>query len=162
MLAVAPCMDILSLRVIVGLKSGMPRESSNKFWKDWSTVTPDALLIETSNLRIYFWTTTTISKSSISASLLVSQMKRRSKFSVVLHRIWRLRLSVRQSIVVHLPTSGHSVYSYLLFCLANFLIGVPLTKSYMTRFAGPIISFLNRSKKLWAQKRKTSLPNCSP
>ena len=161
MLAAVLCMGTLSQRATVGSRSGTPRESSNRFWRDWSTVILGVSPIGISSLKICYWTTTITSRSLISAFLLAFPTRRRSKYSVVLHHIWRQKLFAKLSTVDHQPTSGPSVFSYLLFCLDNFLIGELLMKSSMTRFAEPTISFLNRFKKHSALKPKTFLANSS-
>jgi len=160
--AEALCMDTLSQRATVGSRSGTPRESSNRSWRDWNTVIQDALPIEISSLRTCCWTTTITSRSSISGFRLAFLMRRRSKSFVVLHHIWRRKLSAKRSTVVHQPIFGPSVFSSLPYCQDNFLIGVPLTKSSTIRFAEPTISFQHRFKKPSALKPKTSLANFSP
>lgn len=105
--------------------------------------------------------TTITLRSSISGFLLVFLTRRRSKYSVVLHHTWHQKLFAKRSTVVHQQIFGLLVFSYLLFYLDNFLIGELLTKSSMTKFAEPTISFLNRFKKPSALKLKTFSPNFS-
>ena len=84
--------------------------------------------------------------------------KRRSDFSVVLHRIWLLRLWLKQqSTLDRLPIYGLSLSSYSLFYAASSPSRVRMTKSSTT-----LSSFTSsNSQTMWAHRPVSSSRNFS-
>jgi hypothetical protein len=66
----------------------MPKEFSNKFLKELNIAIAGVSLIETSNLKTFYWTISTMSRSLTSDSLLAYRMRRRLRCFAGLLLTW--------------------------------------------------------------------------